>query len=49
MKNLRIPIADALIAANAYFVGAKVVTDDEHFEHLDEGVVKFRGTAELEV
>jgi len=40
-----IPIADALIAASAYFVGAKVVTDDEHFEHLDVGVIKFRGTA----
>ena len=40
-----IPIADALIAASAYFVGAKVVTDDEHFEHLDVEVVKFREKA----
>ena len=43
-KIKAVPIADALIAASAYSVGAKVVTDDEHFEHLDVAVVKFRGT-----
>lgn len=43
-KVKAIPIADALIAASAYFIGAKVVTDDEHFEKLEAGVVKFRGT-----
>ena len=42
-KIKAIPIADALIAASAYFVDAKVVTDDEHFEKLDAEVVKFRG------
>ena len=42
-KIKAIPIADALIAASAYFVGAKVVTDDEHFEKMGVGVVKFRG------
>jgi len=42
-KIKAIPIADALIAASAYFVGAKVVTDDEHFEKLNAQVVKFRG------
>ena len=36
-----IPIADALIAASAYSIGAKVVTDDEHFEKLDVEVIKF--------
>ncbi len=36
-------MADALIAASAYFVGAEVATDDEHFEKLDEGVAKVRG------
>jgi len=41
-KAKAIPIADALIAASAYSVGAKVVTDDKHFEGLDVGVVKFR-------
>mgnify|MGYP001416293877 CR=1 FL=1 len=40
-KIKAIPIADALIAASAYFVGAKVVTDDEHFEKMGVGVVKF--------
>ncbi len=30
-----IPIADALIGASAWFVNAKVVTDDEHFENMD--------------
>ena len=42
-KIKAIPIADALIAASAYFVGAKVVTDDEHFEKMGVEVVKFRG------
>ncbi|MBO8181544.1 MAG: type II toxin-antitoxin system VapC family toxin [Archaeoglobus sp.] len=37
-----IPIADALIAACANFVGAKIVTDDEHFEKIDVEVVRFR-------
>ena len=41
-KVRAIPIADALIAASAYSVGAKVVTDDEHFEELDVEVIKFR-------
>ncbi len=41
-KARAIPIADALIAASAYSVGAKVVTDDKHFEGLDVEVVKFR-------
>lgn len=45
-KIKAIPIADALIAASAYFVGAKVVTDDEHFEKLDVSVVRFRGMEE---
>jgi ribonuclease VapC len=44
-KIKAIPIADALIAASAYFIGAKVVTDDERFEKLEVGVVKFRGKA----
>ena len=37
-----IPIADALIAACAHSIGAKVVTDDEHFESADVEVVRFR-------
>ena len=41
-KIKKIPIADALIAACAHSVGAKVVTDDKHFEELEVGVVKFR-------
>nr|MDO8062474.1 type II toxin-antitoxin system VapC family toxin [Candidatus Freyrarchaeum guaymaensis] len=41
-KVKAIPIADALIAASAYSVGAKIVTDDKHFEGLDVEVVKFR-------
>ena len=41
-KVKAIPIADALIVASAYSVGAKVVTDDKHFEGLDVEVVKFR-------
>jgi predicted nucleic acid-binding protein len=44
-KIKAIPIADALIAASAYFIGAKVVTDDEHFEKFEVGVVKFREKA----
>lgn len=42
-KVKAIPIADALIAACAQFVGAHVVTDDEHFEKLGVKVVRFRG------
>lgn len=41
-KVKAVPIADALIAASAYSVGAKVVTDDKHFEELDIKVLKFR-------
>jgi len=41
-KVKAIPIADALIAASACSVGAKVVTDDKHFEGLDVEGVKFR-------
>jgi len=41
-KVRAIPIADALIAASAQSVSAKVVTDDEHFEELDIEVLKFR-------
>ncbi len=38
-----IPIADAIIGASAWFVNAKVVTDDEHFEEIGEvELVKFR-------
>ena len=37
-----IPIADALIAACAHSIGAKVVTDDEHFESADVEIVRFR-------
>ncbi|MCW3134263.1 MAG: PIN domain-containing protein [Methanophagales archaeon] len=37
-----IPIADALIAASAHFIGAKVVTDDEHFEKTDLKIARFR-------
>jgi ribonuclease VapC len=44
-KIKAIPIADALIATSAYFIGAKVVTDDEHFEKFEVGVVKFREKA----
>ncbi len=43
-KVKAIPIVNALIAASAYSVGAKVVTDDEHFEGLDVEVLKFRGS-----
>lgn len=42
-KVKAIPIADALIAACAQFVGAHVVTDDAHFEKLDVKIVRFRG------
>jgi len=41
-KVKKIPIADALIAASAHSIGAKVVTDDKHFEELDVEVVRFR-------
>lgn len=41
-KTKTIPIADALIAANAYFTGAKVVTDDEDFKKTNIEIVKFR-------
>jgi len=41
-KMEAIPIADALIAACAHSIGAKVVTDDEHFESADVEVVRFR-------
>ena len=38
-----VPIADALIGASAWFVNAKVVTDDVHFEEMGEiELVKFR-------
>ena len=35
-------IADALIAACAHSIGAKIVTDDEHFESADVEIVRFR-------
>jgi len=41
-KLKAIPIADAIIAASAKHVGAKVVTDDEHFLKTDVEVVRFR-------
>ena len=41
-KVKAIPIADALIAACAHSVNAKVVTDGEHFEKVDVEVVRFR-------
>ena len=41
-KRRAIPIADALIAANAHEVGAKVVTDDPHFSKTGVEVLKFR-------
>jgi|Deesub1362B_J571_1020462.scaffolds.fasta_scaffold00052_29 predicted nucleic acid-binding protein len=41
-KVKAIPIADALIAAAANSVNARVVTDDEHFEKVDIEVVRFR-------
>ncbi|MHA1505869.1 MAG: PIN domain-containing protein [Candidatus Asgardarchaeia archaeon] len=41
-KIRAIPIADALIAASACSIGAKIVTDDKHFEGLDVEVVNFR-------
>jgi predicted nucleic acid-binding protein len=37
-----IPLGDALIAANASEVGAKVVTDDPHFFKTGVEVLKFR-------
>jgi len=41
-KMRPIPIADALIAACASSVDAKIVTDDEHFKETDVEVIKFR-------
>jgi predicted nucleic acid-binding protein len=41
-KTKVIPLADALIAANASEVGAKVVTDDPHFSKTDVEIVEFR-------
>lgn len=41
-KVKAIPIADALIAAAADSVNAKVVTDDEHFEKVGVEVIRFR-------
>ena len=41
-KTKVIPLADALIAANASEVGAKVVTDDPHFSKTDVEVINFR-------
>lgn len=41
-KTKAIPLADALIAANASEVGAKVVTDDPHFSKTGVGIVNFR-------
>ena len=37
-----IPLADALIAANASEVGAKVITDDPHFLKTGMEILKFR-------
>ncbi len=37
-----IPLGDALIAANASEVGAKIITDDLHFSKTGVAVVKFR-------
>ncbi|MDE1871283.1 MAG: PIN domain-containing protein [Candidatus Micrarchaeota archaeon] len=42
-KTRAIPLADALIAANASEVEAKVVTDDPHFSKTDVEIVNFRG------
>ena len=41
-KVKAIPIADALIAAAADSVNAKVVTDDEHFQKVGVEVIRFR-------
>lgn len=41
-KIKNIPIADALIASCADSVGACIVTADDHFEHTDVEIVKFR-------
>jgi predicted nucleic acid-binding protein len=41
-KTKAIPLADALIAANASEVGAKVVTDDPHFSKTNVEIVNFR-------
>jgi len=40
-KARAIPIADALIAASAHFAGAKLVSDDRHFEGLDVEVISY--------
>jgi len=40
-KVRAIPIADALIAASARSAGAKIVTDDRHFEGLDVEVINY--------
>jgi predicted nucleic acid-binding protein len=37
-----IPLGDALIAANASEVGAKIITDDPHFSKIGVPVLKFR-------
>ena len=37
-----IPLGDALIAANASEVGAKIITDDPHFSKTGVEVLKFR-------
>ncbi len=41
-KDSDIPIADALIAACAESIDARVVTADQHFEDTDVDVVNFR-------
>lgn len=45
-KARAIPIADALIAASARSVGAKIVTDDRHFEGLDVEVINYSTSKE---
>ncbi len=37
-----IPLGDALIAANASEVGAKIITDDPHFSKTGVAVMEFR-------
>ena len=42
-KLRKIPIADAIISASAWFIGAEVVTSDDDFEKVEEiEVVRFR-------
>lgn len=41
-KSNAIPLADALIAANAVEIGAKLVTNDPHFSKTEADVLKFR-------